>query len=199
MGPVAVIGLGNPGPSYLETRHNLGFRVVEELARRWDAPFVPGAGPYEEARAREPLSGIAVILVAPQTFMNGSGEAVADVVGRYAVSPGALLIVVDDFWLPLGRLRFRTGGSDGGHHGLASVIEALGTTEFPRLRLGIGRPEMPPKGAMAEFVLARFDPDERPPVAEMVSRAADAAAEFIRNGKAVPNNPPAPEDGSDAA
>jgi PTH1 family peptidyl-tRNA hydrolase len=198
MEPAAIIGLGNPGVPYRETRHNLGFMVVEELARRWSVPFRPGRGPYEVSLAREPRSERDVILVAPRTFMNLSGEAVSDVSCRYGVTPGSMLVVVDDFWLPLGILRYRPRGSDGGHHGLASIIAALESEEFPRLRLGIGKAVMPPKQELADFVLSAFDPEERALAADMVLRAADAAEDFVRSGRALPRNPPGPEDGENA-
>ncbi len=189
MEPLAVIGLGNPGARYRGTRHNLGFMVLAEVARRRAVVFRPGLGPYELARDvveadRE------VLRAAPLTFMNNSGEAAADLAGRYQVRPEGMLVVADDFWLPLGRLRFRRHGSDGGHHGLASIIGALGTAEVPRLRLGIGRDVMPPKDQLADFVLSEFAADEQPVVAEMIGRAADAVEEFLHRGTVVPHNPP---------
>ncbi len=197
MEPVAVIGLGNPGARYRATRHNLGFMVLAEVARRRALSFRPGPGPYEIGRTAAEADRDA-LLVAPSTFMNNSGEAAADVIGRYQVRPEEMLVVVDDFWLPLGRLRFRRRGSDGGHHGLASIIGALGSEECPRLRLGIGREQMPPKEAMADFVLAEFDEAERPLAADMILRAADAVEEFLLEGTVVPKNPPPAGDGGSA-
>lgn len=189
MDATAIVGLGNPGRRYSATRHNLGFMVVGELCRRWDLVPRPGRGAYDIAEVEFEEVVPRVVLVAPTTFMNNSGEAVRDVIERYGVTPAGMLIVLDDFWLPLGRLRFRPKGSDGGHNGLASIIQALGTEEIPRLRLGIGRPEMPPKSMMADFVLAKFEPGEREAVRDMVLRAADAVEEFIHKGFTTPKNP----------
>ena len=133
--------------------------------------------------------GPEVFLVAPTTYMNNSGEAVRDVVERFELPVSSVLIVVDDFWLPLGRLRFRRKGSDGGHNGLASIIAALETDEIPRLRLGIGTPVMPPKSMMADFVLSPFASEELEAVKDMVIRAADSVEEFIHKGHTIPKNP----------
>ena len=193
MEPVAVIGLGNPGERYHDTRHNLGFRVAEELAARRGVRFRPGPGPY--------LLGEdgGLLLVKPTTFMNLSGVAAAAVRERFGVEPASMLVVVDDFWLSLGRIRFRRRGRDGGHNGLASVIGTLLSSEFPRLRLGIGREVMPPKDRMAEFVLSPFAPEELPLVSGMVARAADAAEQFVVTGTAVPRTPPARDGGGPPA
>ncbi len=190
MDRVAIIGLGNPGSRYAATRHNAGFAVIAELCRRWNVVPKEGGGPYLFAEATRGDNGTEVLLVAPTTFMNNSGEAVKDVVERFGIPLNGTLIIVDDFWLPLGRVRFRTKGSDGGHNGLGSIIAAMDTEEIPRLRLGIGKPIMPPKSMMAEFVLAPFDREEQESVQDMVSRAADAAEEFIHRGATIPKNPP---------
>lgn len=187
MDAVAIIGLGNPGTQYRGTRHNVGFLVVEELGRRLRTPFKPGKGEYVIARAA--VEGIDVHLAAPMTFMNNSGTAVVDILERYRMTPRELLVVVDDFALPLGLLRFRVKGSDGGHNGLASITYMLNTDEFPRLRCGIGTATMPQKSDMAPFVLSPFEPDEVPVVMDMVLRAADACLEFARTGHARPVNP----------
>jgi PTH1 family peptidyl-tRNA hydrolase len=189
MDATAIVGLGNPGRRYAANRHNLGFKVLEELCRRWGVAPRPGKGPYDIADAEFEEVGSPVVLIAPTTFMNGSGVAVQDVVVRYRVPLSRLLIVMDDFWLPLGRLRFRSKGSDGGHNGLASVLQILGTEDVPRLRLGIGRADMPPKALMAEFVLSDFAADEREHARAMVVRAGDAVEEFIHRGFTIPKNP----------
>jgi PTH1 family peptidyl-tRNA hydrolase len=178
--PIAVVGLGNPGTEYDETRHNVGFKVLDALSWRWKKKFKAGKGEYLVARAE--LSGQEVFLIKPLTFMNNSGIAVADAIGRLSIPLSSMLVVVDDFALPLGTLRMRPAGSDGGHHGLYSVIYQLQSEEFPRLRCGIGRAEAPPGEAMAEFVLSRFDPNEVETVREMVERAGDAVSEFVRAG-----------------
>lgn len=173
-----VIGLGNPGPRYAGTRHNVGYDVVDRLAEAAGIRLGQGPGAYLSAEA--PEQGL--WLVRPTTFMNVSGEAVAAVRDAAGVEPSALLVVLDDVALPLGTLRLRRRGSDGGHNGLASVIEALGTTEVPRLRLGVGAARMPPPEFLAEFVLARFEPEERLAVDRMIARAAEAAQCWAESG-----------------
>ena len=187
MDAVAIVGLGNPGTPYQRTRHNLGFLVIDELCRRFRAPLRPGKGEY--LTARTDVEGTDAHLVAPTTFMNNSGTAVLDVLERHHLRLDRLLVVADDFVLPLGTLRFRMKGSDGGHNGLASIIFMLNSHEFPRLRCGIGAEAMPPKSEMASFVLSPFRPEELPVVEDMVQRAADACVEFARRGTARPVNP----------
>ncbi len=187
MDTVAIVGLGNPGAQYRETRHNVGFLVVEELCNRFHAALRPGKGDYLIARTF--AEGIGVHLAAPVTFMNNSGAAVLDILERYQIPQRELLVVVDDFALPLGMLRWRMKGSDGGHNGLASIIYALNSHEFSRLRCGIGTDTMPPKADMAAFVLSRFEQTELPAVQDMVKRAADACLEFVRTGHPRPINP----------
>jgi PTH1 family peptidyl-tRNA hydrolase len=172
-----VVGLGNPGEEYAGTRHNAGFMVVEALAAAaadgWRAdPDCQGL------LAETVVAGAPVVLLKPQTYMNRSGQAVAAVHRRLACSPEEVLVVLDDFLLEFGRLRFRRAGSDGGHHGLASVLTELGTTQVPRLRLGIGAP--PPGGDPIDHVLERFGTEE--PVAELVARAAEAVGFCARDG-----------------
>ena len=170
-----VVGLGNPGRRYRGTRHNVGWEVVDRLARRF------GIQLEEEAEAlvgRGTIAGCPVLLAKPQTYMNESGRAVRALVRRYGLAPQDLLIVYDDVDLPVGAIRIRPRGSAGGHHGMASVIEALGTQEIPRVRIGIGRPP----GDTAEYVLSRFSPEERPVVEEAVERAADAVETILREG-----------------
>jgi len=173
-----VIGLGNPGPRYAGTRHNVGYDVVERLAHEAGVSFRRGPGASLVADA--PEEGL--MLVRPTTYMNVSGEAVAAVREATGAEPGALLVVLDDVALPLGALRLRRKGSDGGHNGLASVIAALGTAEVPRLRLGVGAVQMPPPELLAEFVLARFEPQERPAVDRMVARAVEAVRGWAESG-----------------
>jgi peptidyl-tRNA hydrolase, PTH1 family len=187
MDAVAIVGLGNPGAQYRDTRHNVGFLVVEELCRRFRAALRPGKGEYLIAGIN--YAGIDVHVAAPSTFMNNSGNAVVDILERNRIAQRELLVVVDDFALPLGTLRFRLKGSDGGHNGLASVIYMLNSHEFPRLRCGIGTESMPMKSDMAPFVLSSFEPEEVPVVRDMVARAADSCIEFIRTGHARPANP----------
>ena len=180
MDAALIVGLGNPGSVYAETRHNVGFMVVDELCRRSEARFVPGQGDYY--RAGMVLEGTPVYVVKPTTFMNGSGPAVLDAISFFGVSIDNTLIVLDDFQLLLGTLRMRPGGSDGGHNGLASVIRALQRETFPRLRLGIGTDGMPAGPARRDFVLEAFRRDEILAVRRMVQSAADGVAMFATAG-----------------
>jgi peptidyl-tRNA hydrolase, PTH1 family len=175
-----IVGLGNPGGWYDRTRHNVGFMVADELSRRFRAPFVAGRGEY--FRASVVSEGVTLHLVKPTTYMNKSGEAVAGALEHFGLTADATLLVLDDFQLPLGSLRLRPKGSDGGHNGLGSVIWTLGTDEIPRLRLGIGREQMPTGGEKKGFVLDPFDPEEFDAARSMVSRAADAALTFATFG-----------------
>ena len=181
-----VVGLGNPGKRYARSRHNVGFRVLEAVAERARAGVVEErfAGRYAECA----LAGERVGLLAPDTFMNRSGEAVAEALAALPeVDPAAdLLVVFDDADLPLGRLRLRGRGSSGGHNGLADVLARLGSEGVPRLRFGIGRPLVPT--GTVEFVLAPFAEDEEPLLARALPRAADAVACFVGEGIAAAMN-----------
>jgi peptidyl-tRNA hydrolase, PTH1 family len=174
-----VAGLGNPGAKYRGTRHNVGFAVVDELARRAGITFEGAPAEALVARWRRGAGEDAVLLAKPLTFMNASGEAVAALMRYFRIEPDDVLIVVDDAELPLGKLRARARGSAGGHNGLKSVIAHLGEG-LARLRVGVGR------GAgqrdLADHVLARFDSDEAAEVERMTARAADAAETFITSG-----------------
>jgi PTH1 family peptidyl-tRNA hydrolase len=190
----AIVGLGNPGTKYRGTRHNVGFAVVEEVAGRAGVDFLSAPARALVARWRGP-EGIVTLLAKPLTFMNESGQAVAELVRYYKIEPSDLLIVVDEAQLPLGKLRARARGSAGGHNGLKSVIAHLGE-EFSRLRVGIGRgPEgtdganvSTPRRDLADHVLSRFDSAEEPEVERMIQRAADAAETFITSGIAAVMN-----------
>lgn len=179
-----ILGLGNPGEEYRDTRHNVGFRVVEELARRWQVAvdrLECNSLAVRLARADE--DGGDVLLAKPQTYMNRSGYAARCFAERYGLEPGDLLVVYDEVNLPLGKLRLRRSGSPAGHRGLESVIENLRTAEVPRLRLGVGPEEGKPEGEdMVDFVLSPFAPGELEAVAEMVHRAADACETWLREG-----------------
>ncbi len=181
-----IVGLGNPGAAYERTRHNVGFDVLDEVCRRQQLRFRPRNGEY--LFCESDVRGVRVLFVKPLTFMNNSGEAVADALQRFEALKGETLIVVDDFALPLGTLRIRTKGSDGGHNGLRSIIYTLQSDEFPRLRCGIGVATMPPKKNIAGFVLSPFADDERDVVHNMVLRAAESCLEFAGNGLASAMN-----------
>ncbi len=171
------VGLGNPGKTYEKTRHNLGFMVLDRLAERWDGRFKPGFGPYDFYQTKTP--GGKILLVKPSTFMNRSGAAVQDAVRRYEVPLSGLIVICDDFNLPLGTLRLRPKGSDGGHNGLASVIQSLGTSDFGRLRLGIG---LRPGAGTVDYVLSRFPRKEQAAVETLVEDGADALIAAAENG-----------------
>jgi PTH1 family peptidyl-tRNA hydrolase len=173
-----IAGLGNPGDRYRNTRHNLGFHVVEALCRarggRWREQG------NNRRVARIDMAGRDILLVEPLTFMNLSGNALRPLVDAETLPPARVLVVCDDIALPLGQLRLRPGGSDGGHNGLASVIERLETTGFPRLRMGVG--PVPPRVDAAEFVLAEFLPEEADAVTEMIQTASECAAAWVTMG-----------------
>jgi peptidyl-tRNA hydrolase, PTH1 family len=180
-----IVGLGNPGKKYEATPHNLGFRVADALARRWSAGFSPK--PRERAEVLETQrEGETVVLVKPLTFMNLSGEAVRELMRHRSLEAGDLLIVSDDFNLETGRLRIRDGGSHGGHNGLRSVIDCLGTDAFPRLRIGV-RPDRPVHDWTA-FVLSSPKPVEREQYQRMVELAADAVELWLREGSTAAAN-----------
>jgi len=171
-----VVGLGNPGPRYALTRHNAGFMVADELAGRWGVGFREDAGPSLVGEAV--VAGERVLVVKPLTFMNASGRAVGLLAAREKIVPQSVLVVYDDLHLPLGSLRIRRRGSAGGHKGMASIIEIMGTTELPRVRVGIG----PPVGPAADFVLAPFSAAELVIIKTVVARAATAVEKVLREG-----------------
>lgn len=171
------MGLGNPGPQYQGTRHNVGFAVADEIARRAGLVFETGPADALIARWRRPDE--VVLLAKPLTFMNNSGQAVGELARYFKIAVGDVLIIVDEVQLPLGRLRARARGTAGGHNGLKSVIAHLGD-QFARLRLGVGRGDE--RRDLADHVLARFDKDEATEAQRIVARAADAAETFITSG-----------------
>lgn len=172
-----IVGLGNPGRRYERTRHNIGFMVLDRLAADHGNP------PWREERkalvARLSIDGTALLLAKPQTFMNLSGQAVRALAAWHHLAPSAILVVSDDLDLPFGRLRLRPGGSPGGHNGLRSIIADLGTQEFLRLRIGIGRPT---QGDPVDYVLAPFSPDEARDLDHLCREAADQIVYLARHG-----------------
>jgi len=173
----AIVGLGNPGSQYKGTRHNVGFDVVDEIARRGAVTFESAPAQALLARWRRPEEP--VLLVKPLTFMNLSGQAIGELARYFKIETADLIVVVDEVQLPLGKLRARQRGSAGGHNGLKSVIAHLGD-EFARLRLGVGRGG--DQRNLADHVLSRFDKDEAAEVERMTTRAADAAEMFVTSG-----------------
>jgi PTH1 family peptidyl-tRNA hydrolase len=173
-----VLGLGNPGREYAGTRHNLGFDVVDALAARAGARMRRGDGDFECATVQWPASD--VFLVKPTTFVNRSGRVARELAARADFALARLLVVVDDVYLPFGRLRLRPSGSAGGHNGMRSILDALGDGAFPRLRLGIGAP--PPDADLADWVLSPFPPAAAREVRDFVGRAADAVERVVDLG-----------------
>jgi PTH1 family peptidyl-tRNA hydrolase len=172
-----VAGLGNPGREYARTRHNVGFVVCDELARRCAASF---CSKFSAELAEARLDGKRVAFLKPQTFMNESGRSVGGAVRFFKVPPEALLVLHDEVDLDPGRLQLRRGGGLAGHNGLRSVAQHLRTQEFLRLRIGVGRPERGDPRPVADFVLSPFD--EHVDVAALVARAADAVESVVRDG-----------------
>ncbi|MGE0609175.1 MAG: aminoacyl-tRNA hydrolase [Pirellulales bacterium] len=173
-----VVGLGNPGRKYEGTRHNVGFAVLAELARHYaqGKPRENFEGETVEAAAGE----LRLLLLCPHTFMNRSGQSVAKALDFYKLPLEDLLVVCDDFHLPLGKLRCRSKGSSGGQKGLQDIARHLGSEDFARLRIGVG--EVPANWNAADFVLSRFSKQEQPDIDVAVARAADAAVVWGRDG-----------------
>ena len=173
-----VVGLGNPGPKYRRTRHNLGFDVLDEVARRLNLSI--DREKHRGLLAETRLDSGSVLFVKPLTYMNLSGECVAAAARNKVYSPEDILVVVDDVNLPLGRVRIRAGGSAGGHNGLKSIIERIGSPDFPRLRLGVGNDAN--ERGLADYVLSRFRPEEQDTVQAMITRAAEAVFSWLDRG-----------------
>ena len=163
-----IIGLGNPGRQYQETRHNVGFMVLDRLAAASGASF-QSVPKWQSHLAKIP--GCGTILLKPQTFMNLSGRAIQQILAFHKWSPEEILVIYDDATLPLGTLRFREKGSAGGHNGIKSILQHLGNDLFPRLKLGIGTSE---PGEIVGHVLGKFSPDEQPILENMLATALDA-------------------------
>jgi PTH1 family peptidyl-tRNA hydrolase len=174
-----IVGLGNPGREYRDTRHNAGFMVVDEVSRRYDLSWAMAPAQVPETFVAKRFGVRPVMLAKPLTYMNLSGAAAAALLRYYDVDAADLLIVVDDIDLPLGRLRARASGSAGTHNGLKSVVAHLGT-EVPRLRVGVGRGDA--RRDLADHVLAKFEPAEREQLESVITRAADAAEMFAAEG-----------------
>jgi PTH1 family peptidyl-tRNA hydrolase len=175
--PALIVGLGNPGKEYADTRHNVGFRTVEELARRarltWEKPRL------KAAQARGSIAGHDVVLAKPQTFMNLSGVSVVQLVKWYKVPLDRLLVVHDDLDLPFGHLRLRAEGSAGGQNGMDSIIEQLRTKTIQRLKIGIGRPSW---GDASGYVLTRFTKEQNADLPFLLGTAADAVETWLAEG-----------------
>jgi PTH1 family peptidyl-tRNA hydrolase len=166
-----IVGLGNPGKEYAGTRHNAGFLVLEQLGQRWRANWNLEKK-FSSRLAKMERNGRKIILAQPQTFMNASGKAVASLSSFFRLPTAQVLIVVDDADLPFGEIRMRSGGSSGGHHGLESIEQHLGTREFPRLRIGIGR-RATDNREITNYVLGQFAADERELMGKILTRAGE--------------------------
>jgi peptidyl-tRNA hydrolase, PTH1 family len=174
-----IVGLGNPGQEYRDTRHNVGFMVADALVDRWRVRD-QWREKFDALLIKTMVRDEPVIVVKPLTFMNLSGQAVAGLAGFYKIEPADVFVVTDDVALPLGRLRARREGGAGGHNGLKSIIQSLGMQAFPRMRVGVGRGDN--RRDLADHVLGRFDADERDTVSAAVLRAADATEMFLSDG-----------------
>lgn len=173
----AVVGLGNPGSQYVNTRHNIGFQVVDELANHlgvdWEDTGLLHRVLYQN-------NEVALLLVKPMTYMNSSGRAVLEVMKRFDLPLTDVLVVVDDVHLDLGRLRFRRQGSHGGHNGLRSIIDDVGSAEFPRLRIGVGKPPNP--NHFIGYVLGNFGPEEIEVVQDAILKASKGVMGWVSLG-----------------
>jgi PTH1 family peptidyl-tRNA hydrolase len=177
---LVVLGLGNPGSEYRDTRHNLGFMVLDELARRLGARITERQDRGLVGLARHPGEpDRKVALAKPQTYMNLSGRSAAALLRRYGLTPAELWAVYDEMEIPFGRLRIRQGGSSAGHNGVNSLIESLATKDFPRFRLGIGRPA---SGDPVDYLLEPFDRQQREQLPALVELGADAVEAALREG-----------------
>lgn len=173
-----IVGLGNPGEEYEKTRHNLGFRVVNELASRLGLKSLKSK--HQSFIGEGTIAGHKVILAEPQTFMNNSGATVRGILAWHKIDPKKLIVIYDDVDLSVGQIRVREQGSAGGHHGIESVIAHVGTSEFARVRIGISRPSL--TGDVADYVLQEIPPAQREPLETAVITAADAVEAIVADG-----------------
>ena len=176
-----IVGLGNPGKAYAGNRHNVGFQCIDRLSAEHRIPVKERRlrlKPLKAVFGRGEVGGTPVVLAKPRTFMNLSGRAVAQLVRRFGITPDDLIVIHDDMDLPLGKLRIRRGGSAGGHKGVASVIDSLGTEDFARVRIGIGRPD----GDEVSYVLGDFTAEEKEVVTQAVGQAAEAVRCILSDG-----------------
>ncbi|MEL6928465.1 MAG: aminoacyl-tRNA hydrolase [Cyanobacteria bacterium J06600_6] len=176
--PELIVGLGNPEPKYDNTRHNIGFAVIDELAKVWQMPLKENKR-FQGQFAEGAVSGKKVRLLKPLTYMNRSGQSVRAVTDWYKVQPSSVLVVYDDMDLPVGRLRIRASGSAGGHNGMKSIIAHLGVKEFPRLRIGIGKSD---QSGTISYVLGKFAPQESKAIEEILYVSVKAIELSLKQG-----------------
>lgn len=170
-----IVGLGNPGSKYEETRHNIGFKVIDELSSRYNIPL--NETKFRGLFGKGMINGERVILLKPMTFMNLSGEAIRPLMDYYDIDVEDLLIIYDELDLPVGKIRLRYKGSAGGHNGLKSIIAHIGTQEFNRIRIGISRPE--PGYPIVNYVLGTFSKEDKEILKEIISTCADACGSWM--------------------
>lgn len=173
-----IVGLGNPDGRFRYSRHNVGFACVDYIGRKWDVKLSERRS--KAVMGEGEVAGTPVVLAKPRTYMNNSGEGVLYILARYSAVPEDLVIVYDDMDLPLGRIRIRPRGGAAGHNGIRSIISALSTQEFPRVRVGIGKPDVSLEGA--EHVLGFFSPEERPVIRRTVERVGEAVVCILEGG-----------------
>jgi len=170
-----IVGLGNPGKQYEDTRHNIGFKVIDELSNKWNIPL--NESKFKGLFGKGIVNGQKVILLKPMTYMNLSGESVVPLMDYFDINEEDLIVIYDELDLPVGKIRLRYKGSAGGHNGLKSIISHLGTQEFNRIRIGIGRPQN--ATPIVNYVLGNFSKEEAPIIQEMVLKSADACQMWL--------------------
>jgi PTH1 family peptidyl-tRNA hydrolase len=176
-----IVGLGNPGPQYEKTRHNAGFMAVDRLGRRWAGPGDTPKGRFSGVAQEATVRGTRCLLLKPTTYMNLSGRSVGEAVGFYKLDPARdLMVIVDDVALPTGAIRVRAAGSAGGHNGLSDIQRALGTDQYPRLRIGVDA--CPKVMKLEDYVLGRFTDEQAALLGPALERACDAAEVFVDQG-----------------
>ncbi len=180
-----LVGLGNPGETYADTRHNVGFAIADAIAEKGRATYKKD-GRADALVGEGRVRGRSVILAKPQTYMNRSGSTVKHLQRRFGLDPANILIIVDDINLALGKIRLRERGSAGGHNGVQDIIDQLGTDDFPRLRMGIGNDFS--RGRQADYVLSAFDEEEKPIIDTAINKARDAAITYITDGIVIAMN-----------
>lgn len=179
-----IVGLGNPGTQYQQTRHNAGFLVIDAIATRFNTKVSKHG--FHGLYAQVTINSQKVLLLKPQTFMNLSGQSVQAAASYYKLDPGQILVIYDDLDLPVGATRVRLSGSSGGHKGLTSIIGHLGNQSMPRIRIGIGKPEN--NQPVPDYVLTPVSPEQKPLFAESIDRAATAAISFVTEGSTYAMN-----------